>query len=289
MRQREQMPILNKEFYCSRTLHTRAVTPNDTFQTAVQSDRALLRPVLSWLTKNGPFWEDDRQPNTDDYFVFGESDVTDQGLGEAARRTLAGKECLSFSFPKGDFDFTPVEILQGLPESPLATISITNIWTFAELKVSTHAAMPKPTNWVQMLSNAENLFNALALAPGCIDALKKEPFSAYIAERVFELLRILNEFMECRNADGSYSVRNNQLIDDYFSGGKAWFSDESETNRHKFKWDLSFPDPDRPGQKVFCPWHGKIKFRQYRIHFEWPSNSCSKLRVLYIGPKITKD
>ena len=129
MRQREQMPILNKEFYCSRTLHTRAVTPNDTFQTAVQSDRALLRPVLSWLTKNGPFWEDDRQPNTDDYFVFGESDVTDQGLGEAARRTLAGKECLSFSFPKGDFDFTPVEILQGLPESPLATISITNIWT----------------------------------------------------------------------------------------------------------------------------------------------------------------
>ena len=146
-----------------------------------------------------------------------------------------------------------------------------------------------PINWSQMLATAHASFDSLALAADCMDSLKMEPFSSYVVERVFELLRVLNEFMECRNKDGTHSNRNNELIAHHFSGGKAWFSSESDSNQRNFKQDLTFPDPDRPGQKIFCPWHGKIKTPQYRIHFEWPMKSSPKLRVLYIGPKITKD
>jgi hypothetical protein len=52
---------------------------------------------------------------------------------------------------------------------------------------------------------------------------------------------------------------------------------------------MSFVDPENPAKKFFCPWHGKIQTPQFRIHFEWPIPAHQqRLKVLYIGPKITK-
>lgn len=289
MRQRQQTPILSQELFCSRTLHTRPVTPTDDFRKAVLSDRAIVQPVLAWLTKNGPFWDDDRQLNPDDYFECLGKDVTDQGLGEAARCQLAGEESFSVSFSNGNFDYTPVVVVQGLPEEPLATLSVPNIWEFPKLQNSALAAIPSPCNWHQMLEQARLRFDNLTFSPQCIDELAMQPFSAYVVARVFELLRVLNEFMQCRNDDGTYSARNNELIAQHFSGEKAWFTDESVTNLRDFKNEMSFPDFEHPDKKVFCSWHGKIKTPQYRVHFEWPTKASSILRVFYIGPKITKD
>lgn len=289
MRQRQQIPILSQELFCSRTLHKRLVSPTDDFRKAVLSDKAIVHPVLAWLTKNGPFWDDDRQLNSDDYFECLGQDVTDQGLGEAARCQLAGKESISVSFFNGNFDYTPVAIVHGLPEEPLATASVQNIWDFSKLQNSALAVIPLPRNWHQMLEQAQIRFNKLTFSPQCLDELTMQPFSAYVVERVFELLRVLNEFMQCRNDDGTYTDRNQELIDQHFSGKKAWFTDESVTNQRDFKNEMSFPDFEHPGEKVFCSWHGKIKTPQYRIHFEWPTKSSSVLRIFYIGPKITKD
>lgn len=289
MRQRQQTPILSQELFCSRTLHTRPVTPTDDFRTAVLSDRAIVQPVLAWITKKGPFWDDDRQPNPDDYFECLGLDVTDQGLGEAARCQLAGKESFSVSFSNGDFDCTPVVVVQGLPEEPLATLAISNIWKFSELQNSALAAIPSPCNWHQMFEQARLRFEKLTFSPQCIDELAIQPFSAYVVVRVFELLRVLNEFMQFRNDDGTYSAKNYELIDQHFSGAKAWFTNESVTNQRDFENEMSFLDFEHPGEKVFCSWHGKIKTPQYRVHFEWPIKASQTLRVFYIGPKITKD
>lgn len=291
MRQRQQIPILSQQLFCSRTLYTRPVTPTDDFRKAVLSDRAIVQPVLAWLTKNGPFLDDDRQLNPDDYFEYLEQDVTDQGLGEAARCQLAGKESFSVSFSNGGFDYTPIDIVQGLPEEPLGTISVQNLWDFSRLQDSALAVIPLPLNWHQMLEQAQIRFERLIFSPRCIDELTMplQPFSAYAVERVFELLRVLDEFMQCRNDDGTYTERNQELIDQHFSGTKAWFTDESVTNQRNFKNDMTFPDFEHPGKNVFCSWHGKIKSPQYRIHFEWPTKARSTLRIFYIGPKITKD
>lgn len=289
MRLRQQIPILKRELFCSRALHTRPVTSTMNFREVVSSDKALTQIVLSWLTKNGPFWDDDRQSNPDDYFEYQGLDVTDHGLGEAARRQLVGEEPYSVSFSNAGFDYSPVAVMHGLPQDPLGTVLIKNLWEIPNLQDNALAAIPPPINWQQMLDQAQVRFDKLVFSTRCIDALIMEPFSAYVVERSWELLRVLNEFMQCRNDDGSYSDRNNELIKNHFSGEKAWFTDESEHNQQKYREEMSFPDPEQPGVKVLCSWHGKIKSPQYRMHFEWPSQSNPTFRVFYIGPKITKD
>ncbi|MBK6999105.1 MAG: hypothetical protein IPH35_03725 [Rhodoferax sp.] len=178
--------------------------------------------------------------------------------------------------------------MQGLPEAPINTVSVCNLWTTDALRQSAQSAVPAPVNWLQMLKHAKNRFDKLTIYSSSIISLRSEPFGQYVVERIFVLLGVLQEFMECLHTDGSYSGRNNELIATHFSGAKAWFTDESDTNKRDYFEKLSFPDPEHDGN-IFCPWHGKIKTPQYRIHFEWPIESRKSLRVFYIGPKITKN
>lgn len=60
-------------------------------------------------------------------------------------------------------------------------------------------------------------------------------------------------------------------------------------NQREFCSELTFSDPENAGKFIFAHWHGKISRRFYRIHFEWPiTKDMSRLKVLYLGPKITK-
>lgn len=81
---------LQRILYCTSTFSTRPATPVHSVREAITEtrDRIYIGIVLRWLAKAGPFWDDDRFPNADDYFQFEETDVTDQGLGEASRRIL---------------------------------------------------------------------------------------------------------------------------------------------------------------------------------------------------------
>ena len=287
---RKRLPVLEQNFFCSRELHTRPVTPVMDFREVVKSQprNIPVQLVLAWVTKFGPFWEDTRTLNEDDYFELGEVDVTNLGIGEAARCQLAGRHASSFSFARGGFDYTPIDVGHGLPEAPLGIVRISNIWDTNTLCQSAHAMIPAPVNWGQMLEQAQGLFDNLIISPHSIDSLRKEPFSNYVVERVFALLAVLHEFVSCLNVDGSHSARNHELIAKHFVGTKAWFTDESVTNKQTFRDEMTFSDPDQIGEHVFCSWHGKIKTPQYRIHFEWPLPVRSKLRVFHIGPKITK-
>lgn len=288
---RNRFPLLALRLFCSRTICYRPVSPNHTFQQAVSisRDKLLTNLVLNWLTKAGPFWEEQRQPVADDYFHYKETDVTEQGLGEVARRQLGGAFANSVSFPAAGFDYSPLPVIQGLLEEPISTVEVTNQWKWDDIQLAVEAAMPPIINWEQMLTEARRRFDFLYLVAACGDPLKPEPFSHYVVERVFELLQVLNEYISCMARTGAPTERTHELMAQHFSGGNSWFSDESTSNKRTFKNQLEFHDPAEPGNKVFCPWHGKIKTPQYRIHFEWPPRSNSKLRVFYIGPKITKD
>jgi hypothetical protein len=274
---------------CSREIHTRQVTPNMNFREAIrsQSSNISVQLVLAWLTKYGPFWEDSRELNEDDYFELdGGVDVTNLGLGEAARNYLTGRCASSFSFAKGSFDYTPINVRHGLTEAPLGDVPVPNIWDIDKLCQSVQSIIPAPVNWMHMLEQAQGRFDQLIFSPQSVDSLRKEPFSNYVVERVFELLAVLQEFVNCLNENGSHSARNHEIIATHFAGDKVWFTDESESNKRTFRNEMSFLDQN--GKYIFCPWHGKIKTPQYRIHFEWPLPVRSKLRIFYIGPKITK-
>jgi hypothetical protein len=253
------------------------------------ADNMLKRAVLDWVTSRGPFWDDSRIDNPDDYFELSGADVTDTGLGEAARVTLSGAAAGTYSFAGGGFDYSPLHVQHGLPEEPLGNVEVLNFWACEQLIASAANCEPAPTNWVQAIDRARLTFEYLDIGPQAADSLRREPFSLYVVERIFELLRVLHEFVESRNEDGTYSEKTHRLINDHFSGSKAWFTGESASNEDGFREQLTFKDVVNPGDSIFCPWHGKIKSPQFRIHFPWPiEGNQPKLKIVYIGPKLTK-
>ncbi|MDC7699574.1 hypothetical protein [Vogesella indigofera] len=282
-------PLLKSFFYCSKSLACCQVTSVQNLQQAVMSERNpdYTRSVLSWLTSVGPFWEDIRQNVPDDYFEFDGVDVTDRGLGEAARHLSLNLKADSFSFSGGGFDFSPVKILHGLPEDPLGDIDVVNIWKLAELIGSAVQRAPLPVNWVQMLNLCREKYSNLVLIDECVDSLKREPFSEYACHRFIFLLSILDRYQACLNIGEDGESERNELRDNFFTGTKALFTDESKSNKIDFESEMTFVDPSN-GEEVFCPFHGKIKTPQYRVHFEWPPVRDRKIRVFYLGPKITK-
>lgn len=287
---RNRNPLLKTHLFCSREIYLRPVSPSHNLQEAVISadDREFKNQVLMWLSKSGPFWEDSKLPVSEDYFTHNDHDITNHGLGEASRRVISGYAANTFSFANGGFDYSPITITHGLTDEPIATIEVTNQWRLNELLIAVDATAPIATNWRQMLDQLRRRFDHLNFVPSCIDPLNSEPFRLYVAERTFALLNVLNEYVENLTEAGTLSERNHELLSKHFSGEKAWFSDESISNKSKFRNELSFSDPSNPSHKEFCPWHGKIKSPQYRIHFEWPPKPGEKLRIFYIGPKITK-
>jgi hypothetical protein len=271
-------------------LSTRPVTPSFTLQQAVLAtrDRTFISLVLSWLNRAGPFWEDEREANVDDYFHFEGINVTDQGLGEAARRLLRPTEAGTFSFTDSTARFTrtPLVVKHGLEEDPLGQVHVPNFWQLDELQ---NVLVQTPTNWQEMLDAAQQSYNGLRFRLGINDSLGAAPFDRGIAERALELLAVLQSIFEETNADSSLTPAGLELLQMHFVGDKAWFSDESEQNKRDFAREMTFVDPADLGSRIFCTWHGKVKKGQFRIHFEWPRPKNQRIiKVVYVGPKITK-
>ncbi|RKR43617.1 hypothetical protein [Paraburkholderia sp. BL17N1] len=288
---RHKSPALTERLHCSRNLHAAMVTPQSNFREAVQrsADQALRRAVLEWIASKGPFWDDSRLANADDYFELNGVDVTNSGVGEAVRQVVAGAEATTYSFQGSGFDYSPISIEHGLPEDRLGRWNLTNLWTCDQLLAAANSAEEPPRNWQQAIESARRRFDRLVIGPEAATSLQAEPYSPYVVERIFELLRVLQEFVESRNTDGTYSDETKRLIADHFSGEKAWFSGESDGNERDFREKLTFKDFGGSDTLHFCPWHGKIKTPQFRIHFPWPMDSTQKvINIFYIGPKITK-
>lgn len=290
---RMKEPYLRRHLYCSRVLGERYVTENNTLKQAVYAltDRNFKGLVLAWITKNGPFWDDSRQAHSDDYFEYEGEDVTDQGLGEAARRWLSDFDVGTYSFAgsRHNFEKTPISVQHGLSEAPIGHIDIHNFWEIARLQRLVADIRPEPQNWMETVQRADHDFEGIIFSPQITPRLDIHPFSQALARRIFERLRVLNDLVAETRDDGGLTDKGRQLRESHFVGDKAWFTDESDGNKQKFKESLTFPDPESPSDSIFCPFHGKVKSPQFRIHFEWPRPSGrKKIKVVYIGPKITK-
>jgi hypothetical protein len=271
---RARSALMRGSLFISAVLSMRPVVGELTLTQAVyNSPEPLFRQsVLQWFTKQGPFIDDDRQHNEEDYFSFARHDVTNQGLGEAARRTLARQEAGVFSFLGGkiNVEADPLEVQQGLDEAPIATVTVPNVWEMEQLEARALAALPPPSSWDELVDQCRAKYPSLILSDDITNQLHGEPFSAYVCERTFALLYVLEEYMAARLPNGERSPRCHEIVQTHFTGDKAWFSDESEGNKQYFRDEMTFPDPTDQAKKIFAPWHGKIKTPQYRIHIEWP-------------------
>lgn len=276
-------------------LPARLVSFGTTLRAAVQNsrDRDLRAAILSWLDRAGPFMEDDRLFESEDYFEYAGIDITDTGLGEAARRSKARDRVATFSFPGGAVEFgsSPLVVDHGLEGDRLGAMEVENLWTIESLIGSSLSEEPPSTSWQELIETARRRFPRLSIANDVYlnPALASQPFDTVIRDRALVLFGYLDAYMGAREPNGAEGAAAREIIDNFFSGDRALFSGESATNKRVFEKDLTFRDPDDPGREVFAHWHGKINQRAFRMHFEWPiRGDAARLRIFYLGPKITK-
>lgn len=292
---RVRVERLSRDLRSTRTLADRFVSTGVTIRDAMRASRDsdLRRAVLNWVDRTGPYVEDDRLAETDDYFEYASLDITDSGLGEATRRIKAGDRAQTFSFEGGTvrFAISPLAVDHGLLEARLGVYNVENVWTVNELANSAIAEGPPITSWRTLVDAARPRFPHLVIPDSVYRnaALAREPFEATIRDRALDLFGHLNAYMAGRGPDGAEGPAAREMIEKFFVGDRALFTGESETNQKDFKADLTFPDPDDPDRVIFAHWHGKISRRFFRLHFEWPVPAdTKKLKIVYLGPKITK-
>lgn len=248
--------------------------------------------LLAWVGRNGPFIHEDRLDEADDLFHCLGVDVTDGGLGEAARRVKAVELAASVSFPGGAADFaqSPLSVVHGFEDDPVGHYPVENFWDMDAIVARALDEQAPATNWQAMVEAARQRFPKLLLPDALYkDArLAREPFDAIVRDRFYALLGYLDAYMHGRDERGNEGPEAQAILQTHFQGERALFSPESASNKRDFKREMTFPDPDG-GADIFAHFHGKISHRFFRLHFDWPlPASATRIKVLYIGPKLTK-
>lgn len=281
--------VLADALFCARGLLGTRVRPNlclrDLGDKLPHDKRRLF---FQWTATKGPFIDDDRQAIDQDLFLFGDDEVTDLGLGEAARRILSSFSAAALSpvhCSTSRFAPDPLVVVHGLPDEPLAEVPVPNYLEPDALAEAIQADRPEPKNWPELLSEARQRFDRLCIGDHCDQILSRQPYRPPQARRILELLDVLQRLMEEMDKDGELSDEGLRLHSKHFVGKNAWFTDETKTRRQSSE-TFTFPDPTGSG-RLTCFWHGKIRSDAFRLHFEWPvRSSMERLRVAYIGPHL---
>jgi hypothetical protein len=85
-------------------------------------------------------------------------------------------------------------VQHGLVEAPLGYVSVPNAYRIEDFEQAALAATPSPRNWNEVLEHCRQRFDRLIIADTIEAVLRPEPFSAYVGERVSELLGVLQQF-----------------------------------------------------------------------------------------------
>ena len=290
MRMRRIAKQYGRALNCPRNLENALITRNHTMVQAVQQlSRERRQAVMQWFTREGPFWEDDRIHSSDDWLECIGEIVTDTSLGEAAFCCLAGEERALVSFTPSDWEYTPICVNWRSENSEDQEVEIVNHWDAVKLTEALISAPLPIMTWSELERKCIVRCPNLTFSEDCFETLRRQPFVSGAAARVLVLLDTLEKFRGCIDLQGRRTSEGTALLANHFSGGKAWFTDSSQSEKMDFEKELTFKHPKLQGESLFCTWHGKVKTPQFRVHFSDPFQSDQPLYIVYIGPKITKN
>lgn len=277
------------ELYCHKNLANAQVTNNLIMLQAIQHfPRPEKSALMQWLTRRGPYWEDYREHGADDYLECKGQLVTDSAIGEAAFRCFHADIYQLVSMTPSDWVESPLAVWwrdNGDIDKEVSVINHLNEETIEEILRTEQTPLE---SWEQLEEACRTRFININFAKEAFLPLSGYPFVQGAAQRIIERLDILDRYKCCFDENGNRSPEGNQLYQDYFTGDKAWFSDSSDGEKRDFKSELTFKHPEKYGETLFCPMHGKVKTPQIRIHFSWPVTADSALYIVYVGYKITK-
>lgn len=278
-----------RELHAPRNFAIRPALFQTTMVRAIQQlTRDQQRSILQWVQKEGPFWEDSREHDGDEYLECRGQIVTDCGLGHAAYGCGCGITRNAVSLDPSDWLHTPLEVLWWRDSDRSESILVGNHWHTEPLEAALREAPVPLESWDGLEAVCRQRFERLTIAGDAFVPLAGRPFHSGGADRVITLLDTLNRLARCFDATGLQTAEGRQIYQDHFTGNKPWFTDSSDTEKNTIADQFVFTHPERPGEVLCCTWHGKVRTPVLRIHFSWPIQHNSPVFIVYVGPHITK-
>ena len=246
------------------------------------------RALMHWLSRVGPHWEESRQHSSEDYFSYGAEVVTDTALGEAASLMLQRQLCGLVSFAPSAWLHSVVLINYVNSLNEATPIEVENYWDSQALECALKRLPRTCNDWSSLEQQSRQRYTGIYFSDDCFDGLNGVPVSSSAINQIMQLLDTLNQFKQCFDAAGQRTSEGHEIYQKHFTGTKAWFTDSSDSEKNEFSAALIFKHPAHQNKTIECPWHGKVKTPQLRIHFSMPVTAKDSLYVVYIGPKLTK-
>lgn len=255
------------------------------------SQDSLVRALRNWIDRDGPFLEDDIAHNTGATYECDDDQdtthvVTDCGIAEAAERRVIDAESPSVVVSVAPSRWQRAELSVRCDAWPDRSSLVDNVCTRDSLLAIIERARPL-RSWNALRERALARCTNLAFAEDAFEPLDPEPFNVGAANRLLERLLILDA-LKAHCVGASFDPEGMRLRSEHFEGKKAWFTDSSDSEKVDFRSELTFAHPRIAGEKLFCPWHAKVKTPQLRIHYYDRFSASDPLFVVYVGPKITK-
>lgn len=271
----------DRGLYCRKNIALIPINSSTLVREALAPEKR--KAFMSWLDRQGPFWDDERKHRSDDWLMSGDEIVTDTAVGEAAYCSTIGIDRRLVSLAPSEWNYSPIVVT--LTDTS-TDVEVSNYWELSSLETALRGSQPDIKTCEQLEEVCKIRFQRLRFSEDSFGYLRNH-FVPALVDNIISRLEVLDKLMGERDATGSWM--RNPTFQDFFTGSNAWFSDSSESEKNSFRRKLSFKHPERMGQTIFCPWHGKLRHQSYpyRIHFSWPVSAAEPLYVVYVGPKLT--
>ena len=288
-RMREIARRFSRELHCHRETVNRMVNPTASVHRQIQSafTREEKRSLMTWLTKQGPFWNEVPRHDPGEWFECDGNVVTETALAEAAYSSMTGIDHGVVSLTPSAYEYTPISILWVHDELSQTNVDVSNFWESHRLETALRDAEPPIESWRQLEWVSRNRFERLTFDRDCFNDLEGRPFNVAASKAIVGRLEVLERLVGLLDDAGRETPAFRKLFELNFLGEKARFSDSSDTEKSQFRTQLTFRHPSLPRESLFCPMHGKVNQLLLRIHFSWPIRADRNLFVVYVGRKIT--
>ena len=183
-----------RELYCHRNFANVQVNPQMRLPQAIQNlARDKQRSVMQWITRRGPFWEDERLHGEDDWLEWKGNVVTDTAVGEAAYRCLNSTETSLVSLIPSSWDFSPAVVKWRKSDEEAQTVEVVNYRNANVLETALHAAPAQITSWEMVADMARARCLQLAFSSDCFDPLQGYPLVLKAAQDILSRLETLDQ------------------------------------------------------------------------------------------------
>ncbi len=250
------------------------------FQQAITKHctKNIVSKVKRLIDRSSPALPEDGVLDDAATIFWSKNDISKTALGEcAARIHIAEGNNICYSVISSTFTFSHIEV--EIKETDTINIKVPNLHGMQKLAKHLENEFVAFTKWEDIFTKAQLFLKNICFEDYVLEELQSQPFLKNVADDIYTKLTELNEISKAHQGDF------HELYQKYCTGKKAHFSGSSDDEKRDFEEELSFMVD---GKKTLCPFHGKVKNQQYRIHMVGTPQPETIARIVYIGPKLTR-